>query len=136
MSDEDAITAAVTEMVDAINRGDFVTATAAFSDAPIIIEDIAPFCWHGPDAVSAWLAAMGANAARLSAHAVQMRLGEPARIGMDASTAYALFPGRLSLVTTDVDLHADGTLTLTLQLSGERWLISALAWSGLEPAAV
>ena len=48
MSDEDAIAAAVTEMVDAINRSDFVTATAAFSDAPIIIEDIAPFCWHGP----------------------------------------------------------------------------------------
>lgn len=136
MSDEGAITAAVTKMVDAINRGDFATATAAFSDAPIIIEDIAPFCWQGPDAVSAWLSAMGTNAARLSAHAVHMKLEEPARIALDAPTAYALFPGRLSLMTTDVDLHADGTLTITLQLSGAHWLISALVWSGLEPAAL
>jgi ketosteroid isomerase-like protein len=135
MVEKHAIVLAVTDMVDAVNRGDFASAIAAFSDAPAIVEDVAPFRWKGAGSVSAWLSAMGANAARLDVQAVVMELGQPTRIELDGEAAYALFPGRLKLAKDGGDLVADGTLTFTLERAGGRWLVDTLAWSGPEPAA-
>jgi hypothetical protein len=61
MAQVDAIITAVLEMVHAVNRGDFATAIAAFSDTPLIVEDIAPFRWQGAGAASEWLSAMGSK---------------------------------------------------------------------------
>jgi hypothetical protein len=77
---------------------------------------------------------MGANAARLEARAIEMILGEPTRIEVEAGVAYALFPGRLTLETGQGDLLSEGILTLTLSREAGRWRIDTLAWSGPEPA--
>ena len=66
MEPNNAVAAAVRTMVDAVNSGDFAGAIAAFTEAPVIIEDLAPYLWRGADAPSNWLSAMGANAARLN----------------------------------------------------------------------
>ena len=92
-----AVVATVLEMVDAVNRGDFASAVAAFTSAPVIIEDIAPYVWQGPNAPSQWLSAMRANAARLNVQSVVMTLEQPTRVDVEAGAAYALFPGQLRL---------------------------------------
>ena len=38
MSESNAVTAAVSDMVDAMNRGDFAAATGAFGATPVIVE--------------------------------------------------------------------------------------------------
>ena len=134
MAEADAIATTVRDMVQAINHGDFVAAVAAFSETPVIVEDLFPFRWHGAGAASEWLSAMGENAGRLNATAVIMTLRDPTRIQVEAEAAYALFPGQLRLTTASANLVAEGTLTFTLQNSGGRWLIDTLVWSGLEPA--
>ncbi|HEX6376260.1 MAG TPA: hypothetical protein VFZ91_11130 [Allosphingosinicella sp.] len=125
---------AVSAMVDAVNRGDFAAALAAFTETPVIVEDIAPFRWQGAGAPSAWLAAMGANAARLEARSIKMTLGQATRIDVEAGSAYALFPGGLSLATAKGDLVSKGILTLTLNEEDGLWLIDTLVWSGPETA--
>lgn len=126
---------AVRQMVDAVNRAEFSTAVAAFSQDAAIVEDIAPYIWRGPGAPSDWLAAMGANAASMNIQSVLMTLAEPNRVEVHAEAAYALFPGELRMVAAGADLVADGSLTLTLRRSGDRWLIDSLAWSGPKPSA-
>lgn len=135
MLDRDAVICTVGRMVDAVNNGEFGEAISAFGASPTIIEDIAPFRWQGPDAASSWLAAMGANAAKLKARAIIMKLGEPLHINVSGATAYAVFPGTLSMVTATGDLLSNGTLTFTLGRGDGRWLIDALVWSGPEPAS-
>jgi hypothetical protein len=130
-----AVIAAVSSMVDAVNQGAFDKAVAAFSPSPTIVEDIAPYCWQGPGAASAWLAAMGSNAAALGVTAITMDLGPPDRIDVNQSAAYGVFPGSLRLSGASDELCAIGVLTLTLNKSNERWLIETLAWSGPPPAA-
>jgi ketosteroid isomerase-like protein len=125
---------AVRSMVDAVNSGDVASALAAFSDTPIIVEDIAPYMWRGAGAASAWLSAMAANTERLNVESVLMTLEQPARVEMDEDAAYTLFPGQLSLAAAGIDLVAQGMLTLTLRRTGDRWLIDSLVWSGPEPA--
>lgn len=134
MEGKEAAATAVLAMVDAVNRGDLATAVAAFTEAPVIVEDIAPYIWRGPEAPSDWLSAMGANAARLNVQSVLLALDQPTRIEVDADAAYAVFPGDLSLAAVGRDLVARGLLTLTLQNEGDRWRISSLVWSGPEPA--
>ena len=97
MEEKSAALAAVRGMVDAVNQADFATAIAAFTDTPVIVEDIAPFIWQGADAPSDWLSAMGANAARLNVQSVMMVLEQPTRVEVDAEAAYAVFPGELRL---------------------------------------
>lgn len=135
MEGKEAVATAVLAMVDAVNRGDFATAVAAFAEAPVIVEDIAPYIWRGPGAPSGWLSAMGANAARLNVQSVLLALDQPTRIEVDVDAAYAVFPGDLSLGAVRRDLVARGLLTLTLQNEGDRWLISSLVWSGPELAS-
>ena len=134
MEGENAVVTAVRGLVNAVNGADFGTAVAAFTDAPIIIEDIAPYIWRGRDAPSDWLSAMGANAARLNVQSVLMTLEQPTRVEVVEEAAYAVFPGELSLAAVEANLVADGTLTFTLQSIGGRWLIDSLVWSGPEPA--
>lgn len=134
MSQRDQVTQAITAMVDAVNRSDFGRAAAAFTAEPTIIEDIAPFRWHGPDAPSAWLAAMGDNAARLGVQSIAMDLGQPVNIVTSDNAAYAVFPGHLILATTqDGELRSRGTLTFVLAQRDNSWLIDTLVWSGPEP---
>jgi ketosteroid isomerase-like protein len=134
MQGRDAVAAAVSGLVDAVNRSDFAAACDFFGDAAVIVEDIAPFRWEGPGAASAWLQAMGENAARLGIGAIAMTLGPCIRIEVDSGAAYALFPGQLKLSQTDADFLSDGMLTFTLKETAGRWLIDTLAWSGPEPA--
>lgn len=134
MEPNDAVVVAVLKMVEAVNRGDFPTAVAAFTGAPVIIEDIAPYVWRGADAPTQWLSAMGANAERLDVQSVLMTLEQPMRIEVDAGAAYALFPGHLSLVAKGSNLLSRGMLTLILLRPENQWLIDSLVWSGPEPA--
>ena len=134
MEPNNAVAAAVRTMVDAVNSGDFAGAIAAFTEAPVIIEDLAPYLWRGADAPSNWLSAMGANAARLNVQSVLMAVEQPTRVEVDAQVAYAVIPGELRLAGEGGDLFAKGVLTLTLQCVCGRWLIDALVWSGPEPA--
>lgn len=134
MEEKSAALTAVLDMVDAVNRADFAAAIAAFTEAPVIVEDIAPYIWRGADAPSEWLSAMGANAARLGVPSVMMVLKQPGRVEVDAEAAYVVFPGELRLAAVGRDLVAQGVLTLTLQNARGRWLISSLIWSGPEPA--
>lgn len=134
MEGKNAVITAIRELVNAVNGGDFDTAVAAFTDAPVIIEDIAPYIWRGKDAPSAWLSAMGANAARLNVQSVSMTLDQPTRVDVAEEAAYAVVPGQLELTAEKANLVAKGMLTFTLQSTGGRWLIDSLVWSGPEPA--
>lgn len=133
MQDQLAIQDAVARMVDAVNRGDFSSATSCFTSEPVIVEDIAPFRWTGSSAVSDWLSAMGANAGLINASGMEMMLMGADRIEVQQDQAYACFPGNLSLRVEAGELSAQGTLTCVLVRHGGRWLIDALVWSGPVP---
>ena len=136
MSAKDDVTTAVTGMVAAVNRIDMPAARAWFTDNAVIVEDIAPYRWEGPNAVEGWLAAMAGSAQRLGVDAISMTLGDPVRIDVEGDSAYALFAGSLTMRTAVDHYLAEGLLTLTLSTCGDRWLIDTLAWSGPNPRHV
>jgi ketosteroid isomerase-like protein len=130
-SPEAAVTATINRMTDAVNRGDMPTAFAAFTAAPMIVEDLAPYRWQGPGTPQAWIEGMGANAQAHGITTINMKLSPPTRVEIAADHAYAIVPGRLSYVLKDGHSeHADGLITVLLLQSGADWKIDTLIWSG------
>jgi SnoaL-like domain len=134
LSDQAQVTAAIDALVRAVNEGHFGETASAFTDEPVIVEDIPPYRWSGPDAPARWLAAMGANAAHLGVTSVTMQTGKPTRLEIDNGHAYAVVPGTLHLSMSNGEVSAEGVLVVTLQLRRGCWLISSLAWGGHTPA--
>jgi ketosteroid isomerase-like protein len=128
------VTNTVTDFVDAVNRGDQARAIAHLSNDVTIVEDLAPFRWHGPNAGPEWLLAMWQNAQRNGVSAVSMEVAPPTRIEVDDDTAYAIVPGVLTYVTQESRLRSDGILTFSLRANEGQWLINAFAWTGPEVA--
>jgi ketosteroid isomerase-like protein len=125
------VTATINRMTDAVNRGDMPTAFAAFTAAPMIVEDLAPYRWQGPGTPQAWIEGMGANAQAHGITTINMKLSPPTRVEIAADHAYAIVPGRLSYVLKDGHSeHADGLITVLLLQSGADWKIDTLIWSG------
>ena len=128
------IVAAIAAFVAAVNQGDQAAATALLTDDVTIVEDLAPFCWHGPTAASEWMLAMFVNAQSAGLTGVVMELGEPTRVEVDSAHAYAIFGGRLVCSGTGPPLRSTGNLTFALAKDGARRLIRAFSRSGPPPA--
>jgi ketosteroid isomerase-like protein len=123
--------ATITRMTDAVNRGDMPTAFAAFTPAPMIVEDLAPYRWQGPGTPQAWVEGMAANAQAHGISTINMKLAPPTRIDVAGDHAYAVVPGRLSYVLKDGHAeHADGLITVLLLQTAGDWKIDTLIWSG------
>src|SRR5678815_3570006 len=52
------------EFVDAFNKGDAKGAVAACADAVAIVDEFAPFVWHGVGACATWMKDFDADATR------------------------------------------------------------------------
>jgi ketosteroid isomerase-like protein len=130
MSEGDDAASAVAALVEAVNNGEFSAAVSGFAEDAVIIEDLPPFRWAGGSAASQWMAAMGANAARLGWNSLLMDIGEPSRAETEDDRAYVIIPGILRATRDGRNLQAEGTLTCTLAKQSGRWLIDTLVWSG------
>lgn len=127
------ITSFVTAFVSEVNSGKVERALARFSNDATIVEDTAPFTWHGPHAGSQWLAAMAANAKRPGVTSVAMELGDARRIEVEERAAYAIFVGTVQLEQRDRTLREPGLLTFALAQNLDQWLITAMTWTGERP---
>jgi len=130
-SADPGVMATISRMTEAANRGDAPTVLAAFTPAPTIVEDLAPYRWQGPGTPQAWLDGMGANAQAHGITTINMKLSPATRVDVVEDHAYAIVPGRLSYVLKDGHSeHADGLITFTLLRQGKDWKIDTLIWSG------
>jgi ketosteroid isomerase-like protein len=128
----DEVVSFIARFVDAVNRGDEGAALASLTADVTIVEDLAPFRWHGPTAGAEWLGGMFENARRLGISSISMELGRAIRVEVEEPHAYAVVEGQLRYGAAGPPLHADGVLTFVLVREDGEWMISALVWSGPE----
>ena len=125
--------AAIEAFVAEVNAGLIEQALSRLTDDVVIVEDIPPFRWAGPDAGGQWLEAMRANARKAGIEVVTMTLGAPMRLESEGAAGYAVYSAALRMTGDGIDLRADGMLSFVLRRPDEHWQISALTWSGPEP---
>lgn len=130
----ESVSRSVSSFVDAVNKGDSVSALAHLAKDVSITEDLAPFRWTGPSAGSDWLTAMQRNGERMGISDIQMKLGVPTQVLVDGDLAYETVPGVVTLKGPKQTLQERGVLTFSLQKVRRDWQITMFAWGGSAPA--
>ena len=129
-SDATRLEASLDHFCALVNQGKASDAVAYFLPDATIVEDLAPYSWHGPTAGMEWLQAMNANAERSGMSGVNMRFLPATTVHITGERAYAVIPGDLTYAFKDGAVrHAQGHVTFSLQKVAADWRIASLTWT-------
>jgi ketosteroid isomerase-like protein len=133
-----AITAPINAFLAAFNKGDVAGAAATHAaDADlVIIDEAAPYAWHGPKAVQAWATDLAAADARAGVTNQQVKLGAVTRIESDGTAAYVVVPSVYTFTEKGVAMRANAQMTFHLTKGPSGWLIHGWTWTGPKASKV
>jgi ketosteroid isomerase-like protein len=135
-SDNTDVMAVVHQWVDGFNKGDKKSAVAACADETSIIDDIAPYEWHGREACAKWLEAYDAAMAKDDIAHGAVTLNKTRHLDLEGGGAYVVSSATFTYTEGGKPMQATGsTLTMSLKKTTSGWRISAWSWSeGIESA--
>lgn len=121
------VLATVQQFFHDFSHGDMKAAAAAVSpDGLVIMDDIPPHVWSGPDALQAWgrsLAAAGGTMTEPSAKA-----GRPTSVVVDDSTGYVVVPIAFSYREKGVRMRQAAHMVYALRKAATGWQITGFTW--------
>jgi len=132
-SPDAAVTAPITAFMTAFNKGDMAGAAATHAAAAdlVIVDEVAPYAWHGAKAFQEWVAALGAADAKAGNTAQKVAIGAPTRIEVDGTRAYVIVPATYTFTAKGgVAMRARSQMTFTLEKGASGWLIHGWTWTG------
>jgi len=125
-----AAMATVTQFIAAFNVGDSVQAVAACAAETVIIDEFAPYEWHGKGACMAWMKAYAADAERQGISDGIVTPGSPKHVDMTGDYAYIVVPADYVYKKNGVPVKEMGSI-LTVALHKEKggWKMTGWAWA-------
>jgi opacity protein-like surface antigen len=129
-SEKTDVMAPVHQFVDGFNKGDTKSALAACADQAYIIDEFAPYEWHGAGACSTWANDYEADAKKNGMTDGIVTLGTPRHIDITSDRAYVVVPVNYTFKQKGKLMKETGsTWTLVLQKGEAGWRITAWAWA-------
>jgi ketosteroid isomerase-like protein len=119
----------VRKFIDAVNDGDVVTILGLLFSDVVIVDDIYPFRWHGLADAEEWLKIIMGTRERLHA---TLDTRAPDKLNQGSDRAYAVITAALNMTSSSQgELRATGTVTLTLVKMDDEWLFDTIVWSAI-----
>ena len=133
-----AVVAPINAFLEAFNKGDMAGAVAAHAaDADlVIVDEAAPYVWHGAKAVQTWAADLAALDTKAGITDQKVVLGAPTRIEVAGVAAYVIAPAVYTFKEKGVAMRAASQMTFTLKKGAAGWLISSWTWTGPKASKV
>jgi hypothetical protein len=128
-ADSDEVAARAQQIVLDWNRRDFHAFAADMTEQPDIIDEFPPFHWFGPSAISVWNHDFEADAAKNAVTDATMTVSKPSNIVVNGSNAYVVLPSVVHFKQAGQPGTEPGTLTMSMEKFGSRWVVSALSWA-------
>lgn len=129
-TDQADVMAPIYQFIDGFNKGDVKSAVAACADQTSIIDEFAPYEWHGAGACSQWAAAFDADAKKNGITPGAVTLGKPRHVDVAGDHAYVVAPTTYAFTQKGRKVKETGsTLTIALQRAASGWRITAWTWS-------
>ncbi len=129
-SDTTDVMVPVHQFVDGFNKGDIKTALAVCADEVHIIDEFAPYEWHGAGACSTWAQAYDADVKKNGITDGIVTLGKPRHVDVTGDHAYVVVPANYTFKQNGKPMKETGsTLTVGLQKSAAGWRITAWSWA-------
>ena len=129
------VLAVVHQFFDNFSKGDMKAAAAAVSpDGMVIMDDIPPHVWSGPDALQAWGKSLAAVAGDMTEPSA--RAGKPTSVVVDDGTGYVVLPVGFSYKQKGVALHQAAHMVFALRKAAGGWQITGFTWVDGTPRRV
>jgi hypothetical protein len=127
-----AVVAPITTFMTAFNKGDVAGAAATHAAVAdlVIVDEVAPYAWHGPKAFQTWAADLGASDAKAGITEQKVVIGAPTRVEVAGTRAYVIVPATYTYTQKGVAMRAASQMTFTLQKDAGGWLIHGWTWTG------
>jgi ketosteroid isomerase-like protein len=128
-SDKTDVVAVVNQWTANFNKGDLQAAIALCATDAAIIDDLAPFEWHGPGACAKWSEAYAAYVKEHEITNVTVTLAPSQSVEVSGDRAYV--SGRATYVGTQKGkpLKIPAKVTMAMQKGSGGWQITGWSWS-------
>jgi enoyl reductase-like protein len=124
------VMAPVHQFIDGFNKGDVKTALAACADQTSIIDEFAPFEWHGAGACANWANDFDADAKKNGITDGFVTVGTPRHVDVAGDRAYVVVPTNYVFKQKGKPVKETGsTMTIALQKGATGWHIVGWAWA-------
>jgi len=128
--------AVVKSLADAGNRGDWDTVKAMVADDVVIVDDLPPYEWHGPETPQTFLDAVGAfNKARGRTDGKGAGL-TITRTEIDGDGAYVVLRYTYTFREHGRRFAEEGSQAYTLHNGSNGWKVTGIAWVSGHPHIV
>ena len=127
--------APIQKFIDSFNKGDMAGASATHaSTADVSITDeVSPFLWRGPQAVTTWAADLESDAKKRGITDQSVAISAPTRTEANGDQAYVVVPAVYTFKERGVAMREAAQMTFVLKKSAAGWLIHAWTWTGPKP---
>jgi ketosteroid isomerase-like protein len=125
--------AALHQFIDNFNKGDLKAAQAAHAPDVVIIDEVPPHVWRGPNAFQAWAADLDKAAKAAGDTEQKVTLGQPLRSEITGNTAYAVVPATFTYKEKGKPVTERAQMAAALRREGAAWKITGWAWAGTVP---
>lgn len=126
----DAVMATVRSYVDNLNKGNTAGVIAACAKESAIVDEFAPYEWHGADTCARWVSALTAHNKAIGLTKGVNTLRKPRRIDVDGDRAYVVVPADFRYTLNGQQgAEIDATFTVALHKEAGGWRITGWAWS-------
>jgi len=128
--EETAVMLPIHQFLDAFNTGDVKAAIAVCSDITTIIDEFAPYEWHGAGTCSTWMDAYDVNAKQNGIADGHVTFGSPRHLDITGENAYVVLPADYTYVEKGTPMHEAGSsITITLKKGAGKWRMTAWSWA-------
>jgi ketosteroid isomerase-like protein len=128
--DNQAVVTPVRQFVDAFNKGDAKGVAATCADSASIIDEFAPYAWHGANACAKWMSDYFADAKKNGMTEGMVSMGTPRHVDVTGDVAYVVAPTEFSYKLKGKATKESGAaLTIVLKKGAQGWRITAWSWT-------
>ena len=119
-----------TQTARAFNKGDVAAAAASCAEQTSIIDEFAPYEWHGAGACARWMGDYDADAKRNAITGGVVTLGAPRHVDVSGDRAYLVVPADYAYAKKGKPVkEVASTLTIALTKSAGGWKMTGWTWA-------
>ena len=129
-SDKSDVMVPINQFADGLNKGDIKSALGGCAEQTSIVDEIAPYEWHGPGACGNWANDFGAYLKKNEMTDMIARLGKPRHLDIDGDRAYVVVPTSLTYkIKGKAGKQTGSMLTIALQKGAGGWKMTGWTWT-------
>jgi ketosteroid isomerase-like protein len=124
-----AVEAPIHQFIDGVGKGDMASVKAAHVASPVIIDNVAPHIWSGPNAFDTFLTALVASESASGKSDAALAIGPVITETINGDNAYVVVPSTYTFKQKGQTLRETGTMTFVLAKQTSGWKIASWTWT-------